>query len=123
MPPQSRLTVKNVHEVTIVTFSETSIIEAQLIENIKREMFALVEDQERSKLVLNLSKVQYLSSSALGVLIPLHEKTKERGGRLILCGVNQDIRKVFKITKLDKLFTFKKDETDALAEFGVRATP
>ena len=119
MPPQSRLVGQTIKDVTVVTFNESSIVDPQLIESIKRELFKLVDKQNRGKLILDLSKVQYLSSTALGVLIPLHEKTQKLKGRLVLCGVNPDIRKVFKITKLEKLFTFKNTEGDALSEFGV----
>ena len=119
MPPQPRLVVQTIKDVTLVTFTDSSVIDAQFIESIRRELFDLVDKQNRSRLILDLSKVQYLSSSALGVLIPLHEKIKKLKGRLVLCGVNSDIRKVFKITKLEKLFAFKSTEGDALSEFGV----
>ena len=122
MPAPSRLLVQSIRDVTMVTFSDSSIVDLQLIESIRKELFELVEKQNRAKLVLDLSKVQYLSSSALGVLIPLHELTKKLKGRLVLCGVSADIMKVFKITRLDKLFTFKALEGDALTEFGITAT-
>ncbi len=119
MPPPSRMLVQSIKDVTIVTFADPSVVDTQLIENIRKELFELVEKQNRSKLILDLSKVQYLSSSALGVLIPLHELTKKLKGRLVLCGVNADIMKVFKITRLDRLFIFRLTESDALAEFGI----
>jgi anti-sigma B factor antagonist len=119
MPPQSRLIVQFLKDVTVVTFTDSSIVDAQLIESLRREMFGLVEKQNPCKLILDLGKVQYLSSSALGVLIPLHDRIQKLKGRLVLCGVSSDIMKVFKITRLDKLFTFKNTESDALSEFGV----
>ncbi|MFH0982576.1 MAG: STAS domain-containing protein [Planctomycetota bacterium] len=119
MPPPSRLVVQTIKDVTVVTFTDTSVVDAQLIEGIKRELFDLVDQQKRGKLVLDMTKVQYLSSSALGVLIPLHEKTAKLKGRLVLCSVSPDIMKVFKITKLDKIFSFKNTASDALADFGV----
>ena len=119
MPPQSRLAVQDFNDVTLVTLNETSVVDLQLIENIRRELFDLVDKQNRKKLVVDLSKVQHLSSSALGVLIPLHEKTQKLKGQLVLCGVNPNIMKVFKITRLDKIFSFKRTESDALSEFGV----
>ncbi len=122
MPPQARLIVQTVKDVTLVTVTEPSIIDARLIEGIKGELFELVDKQNRRKLVLDMTKVQYLSSSALGLLIPVHEKTQKLKGLLVLCGVNPKIKKVFKITKLDKLFTFAETEGDALAQFGVSIT-
>jgi anti-anti-sigma regulatory factor len=53
------------------------------------------------------------------VLIPLREKTQELKGDLILCGVQPPIRKVFKITKLEKQFKFCNSEAEALAALNV----
>ena len=39
-------------------------------------------------------------------------------GELVICGMNKDLRKVFKITNLDKLFKFADDEPGALELLG-----
>ena len=122
MPAPSKLVVQTIKDVTCVTFADASIVDAQLIDSIKKELFELVDKQNRRKMILDMSKVQYLSSSALGVLIPLNEKIISLKGILFLCGVNADILKVFKITKLDKIFKFRKTEGEALAELGVTGT-
>lgn len=119
MPPQAKLIVQTVKDVTLVTFSDSSIIDTQLIEAIGRELIALVDKQNRRKMVIDLTKVQHLSSSALGALLPVSEKARKLKGKVVLCGVNPTIRRVFKITNLDKLFTFADTEADALSEFGV----
>ena len=43
MAPQSRLTVRNLKDVTLVTLSDTSVVAPQVIDSIKRELFELVE--------------------------------------------------------------------------------
>lgn len=119
MPSQSIIAVQNIKHVALVSLAESSVVAPQLIDSIKRELFALVDEENCKTIVLDLQKVQYLSSSALGVLIPLHGKLQTLKGRLILCSVNSDIMKVFEITKLNKLFIFKNTTSDALAELGV----
>ena len=115
MPAQSKLVVQTIKDVTCVTFTDASVVDAHLIESIRKELFDLVDNQNRRKLVLDMAKVQYLSSSALGVLIPLNEKVLKLKGGLFLCGVNPEIMKVFKITNLDRLFEFF-DTTEKAAE-------
>jgi anti-sigma B factor antagonist len=39
------------------------------------------------------------------------------GGRLVLCNIDPQIREVFEITRLDKLFVIKNDEQEALQVF------
>jgi anti-sigma B factor antagonist len=58
-----------------------------------------------------------MSSAALGKLITLNKKVQTAGGRLVLCNIRQEIREVFEITKLDKLFVIKRDEQEALQVF------
>jgi anti-sigma B factor antagonist len=119
MPAPSRLVIQTIKDVTCVTITDSSVVDAQLIEGIKKELFELVDKQDRRKLTLDMSKVQYLSSTALGVLIPLNEKILKLKGSLYLCGVSPEIMKVFKITKLDKIFKFKNTEGEALSDLGV----
>ena len=45
-----------------------------------------------------------MSSSALGMLITLHKRIRERGGELRLCGIQPAILEVFVITRLNEIF-------------------
>ena len=63
--------------------------------------------------------MQFLSSSALGRLILLQKSAASAKGRLVLCAIAKEIFEVFKITKLDKVFTVKEDAKAALKMFGV----
>jgi anti-sigma B factor antagonist len=67
--------------------------------------------------VLNFSSVGFMSSAALGKLITLDKKVKAKGGVLKLCNIKPEIYEVFAITRLDRLFDIKKDESEALAAF------
>ena len=80
-------------------------------------MFRLVEDEKKSKLVLNFTKVDFLSSAALGKLITLDKKVKAASGKLKLSNIRPEIYEVFAITKLNKLFDIKTDEAEAIAAF------
>ena len=119
MPSQSPLTVRQVRHVTVVTFSEPSIVDARVIETVRSELTSLVEKEEHRRLVIDLSRVQHLSSAALGVLVPLQNLLQERQGKLVLCGLRKEIAKVFKLTALHKWFTIREDEEAALSDFGI----
>jgi anti-sigma B factor antagonist len=115
----ARLLIEDVKGVAVVTFNDTSVVDAQHIEDIRRQLMELVAQKNKTRVVLDMSRVSHLSSTALGVLIPLGQKAKELKGGLVLCGVQPPIRKLFKITKLEKQFRFCDDETEALADFNV----
>ena len=117
MPGLRRLEINEVGEVTVVHFRDQKIIEDLGIQELGQELFHLVEGEDRKKLVLNFSQVDFLSSAALGKLITLDKKVKGRGGMLKLCNIRAEIYEVFAITRLNKLFDIREDEADALAAF------
>lgn len=101
--------------LTRVEFTERSIIDEVVIQQIGQQIVALVEAQQAPKLLLDFSGVQHLSSAALGVLITVNSKVKARGGKMALCQIAKPIFEVFRITKLDKLFQVH-DTADAAAQ-------
>ncbi len=115
MATYRRLVINEVGDVTVVHFRDQKIIEDLRIQELGQELFQLVETENRKKLVLNFSSVDFLSSAALGVLIKLDKKVKAKQGRLALCCIRPEIFEVFKITNLNRVFIIKADESDALA--------
>jgi anti-sigma B factor antagonist len=112
-----RIEMAEVDDVTVVHFRDQKIIEDLGIQELGQELFHLVEGENRVKLVLNFSSVDFLSSAALGKLITLDKKVKARDGILKLCNIRPEIYEVFAITRLNRLFDIKEDEADALAAF------
>ncbi len=117
MAEYRRLEVKEVGDVTVVRFRDQKIIEDINIQELGRELFQLVEVENREKILLNFSAVDFLSSAALGKLITLDKKVKAHGGALKLSNIRPEIYQVFDITKLNRLFDIKDDEADALAAY------
>ncbi len=112
-----RLDVREVGDVTVVRFRDNKIIEDINIQELGQELFQLVETENRKKLLLNFSTVDFLSSAALGKLITLDKKVRAAAGTLKLSNIRAEIYEVFTITKLNRLFDIKADEADALAAF------
>jgi anti-sigma B factor antagonist len=117
MAVHRRLQVSEVGDITVVRFVDRKILDEVNIQELGQELFQLVEDEGRQRLLLNFSTVEFLSSAALGKLITLDKKVKSRKGELRLSNIRPEIYEVFAITKLNKLFNIKDDEADALASF------
>ncbi|TWT96189.1 putative anti-sigma factor antagonist BtrV [Botrimarina colliarenosi] len=115
MSTPQRITLTNSGDVTVVTFNDSKIIDDQSIQELGQELAALVEGDDRDKIVLNFAAVEFLSSAALGKLISFEKKSRSKKVKLILTNIRPEIYEVFAITKLTKLFTIKDDEADALA--------
>ena len=63
----------------------------------------------------------FLASQMLGVLIALDNKSRQIKGKVVLCGLRPKLKKVFKITRLDKRLIFAEDEQEAMGKLGVTA--
>ena len=116
-PRRRRLEAEEIGDVTVVSFMDRKILDEPNIQIIGEQLFSLVDDSGRKKLLLNFGNVEYMSSAALGKLITLDRKLKAAGGRLVLCNIDPQIREVFEITKLDTVFIIREDEQEALQMF------
>ena len=118
MAGHRRLEVSEVGDVTVVRFVDRKILDVTNIHELGKELFALVEEQNKKKLLLNFTTVEFLSSETLGELIKLEKKVKQHTGRLLLSNIKPEIYEVFAITRLNKLFDIRDDEAEALKAFS-----
>ena len=109
-----RLDIEESGDVTIAKFVDKKILDEGNIQIIGNQLFSLVEDDARTKIILDFSNVEYLSSAALGKLITMDKKVKAAKGKLRLSTVRPDIYEVFAITKLNKLFDMRDNLEQAL---------
>lgn len=70
---------------------------------LKQQIISLLDSGVRH-MTVDLSRVEYLDSTALGVLIGGLKRLRERDGTLDLICPNSRIRRIFEITGLDKIF-------------------
>lgn len=116
-PRRRRLEVEDIGDVTVVNFTDKKILDEQNIQVIGEQLFSLVDELGRRKILLNFRNVEYLSSAALGKFITLNKKINGVSGKLVLCNIDPQIYEVFEITKLNKLFNIQKEEQDGLQAF------
>lgn len=110
-----RVQIAESGDVTVVKFVDRKILDEVNIQELGQELFKLVEQDNRQKVILNFSNVEFLSSAALGKLITFEKKVRKNSAILILTNIRPEIYEVFAITRLNKLFAIKNDEADALA--------
>ncbi len=95
-------------------------VDGQLIvgnrHELKEKVLQALEQGER-KLLVDFSNTGYIDSSGLGALVSLSKKIRESGGELKLAGLNEDLRTLFELTKLDTLFTIVESPEEAVASF------
>jgi len=116
-PTGQRLKVEQAGEVAVVNFLDKRILDEPTIQAIAEQLFSLVDEAGKRKVLLNFSNVEYMSSAALGKLINLHKKLTTLKGQLTMCNVIPQILEVFTITRLDKVFKIYPNEDAALETY------
>lgn len=71
-------------------------------------------NQGVKKAIINMSKVKYMNSSGIGVLITIYTKFKNRTGEAVVCNVAETIMKLLVMTKLDAVIKIYPTENEAL---------
>jgi anti-anti-sigma factor len=122
MMTQPHFSVEDYAGVKLVKFTESAILETAAIQEMGRGLYALAEQGNKPRLVLDFSGVKILSSYMLGILLTLQGKARSNKGGLGLCGLRSELMRVFTITGLDKVFQFHSDDVEGLAAFGVPAS-
>lgn len=95
-------------------------VDGQLIVGNRQELKDLVIqalDTGNRKILIDFSRTGYIDSSGLGALVALSKRVREVGGELRLSGLNEDLRSLFELTKLDTLFAIADTPEQALAGF------
>jgi anti-sigma B factor antagonist len=95
-------------------------VDGQLIVGNRHELKELVQaalDRGDRRLLIDFSQTGYIDSSGLCALVSISKRIRESGGELRLAVLNEDLRSLFELTKLDTLFTITETPEQALATF------
>lgn len=85
-------------------------------QELKDKVLGRLEQGDR-RFLIDFTASSYIDSSGLGVLVSLSKKIREAGGALRLAGLNEDLRTLFELTKLDTLFQIAETRARALSDF------
>jgi len=89
--------------IIIAELADRKVLDEMSISQIGDQLSAMVVESESPKLVLDFSAVSQMSSSALGMLITVHKRIREKRGQLRLCGIQPSIYEVFVITRINEI--------------------
>lgn len=97
-------------------------VEGQLVAGNRQQLKDAVLpeiDRGARRFIIDFADTGYIDSAGLGVLVSLSKKIRESDGTLRLTNLNEDLRTLFELTKLDTLFSFGGGE--GLADSGATA--
>jgi len=106
---------------TAVVFQTPSLMNQADVERLRGDLVRMVDEEKRTRLILDFAQVQFLSSQVVGLLLSLLKKvtalkSADGGAELVLCGLRPQVLDLLKITRLDRLLTIKPTRKEAIAE-------
>ena len=113
----SALIVEEQKGTYVCEFTHNRILDETNIKEIGDVLSSLIDSREKPRILLDFVNVDHLSSAALGMLINVNNRIKQRSGQLRLCKIQPPILEVFAITKLNRLFKILATRDEAMESF------
>ena len=109
-------------EITVDKIGDVAIAELPVEEldasnagELKRDIAPLLE--ANTKLVIDLGRLRFVDSSGLGAFISCLRKLNAKGGDLKLCGMSKQVRAVFELVRMHRIFDIFGTREEALRAF------
>jgi anti-sigma B factor antagonist len=109
------LKVEEKNDVVIIQVKEERL-DAHNSGELKSQMLSLFEEG-KNHIVIDLGEVRFVDSSGLGALVSGFKNASARNGNLKLCGLQPQVKSMFELTRLHRVFEIFSGVEDALASF------
>ncbi|MDD4494189.1 MAG: STAS domain-containing protein [Eubacteriales bacterium] len=81
----------------------TGEVDIYTSQNLKEKLYNIL-DSTKQDVIINCSSLSYIDSTGLGILVGALKKAKQMGCNITISNLKDNIKKLFLITGLDKLF-------------------
>ncbi len=97
-------------------------LEGELMGGTEKDQFRGLVDEaiknNKNKVIVDMSKVKWMNSSGLGMLMSALTSLRSSGGDLKLANVSENVRRPIQITRLDSVFEEFDSIEEAMATFA-----
>ena len=69
-------------------------------------------ERDAKTILVDLSDVTFMDSSGLGALVTALKAVRATGGKLCICSVNEQVKILFELTSMDRVFEIFRDQSD-----------
>jgi len=109
-----KMKVNTYMDVAVVDLREKAL-DASNSEKFKKSMAETLESHD--KVVIDLSRVEFVDSSGCGALLSCLRQLGDRGGDLKLCGVQKNVERLFELVRMNRIIDVYPSKEDALKGF------
>ncbi|MFD2672834.1 anti-sigma F factor antagonist [Marinicrinis sediminis] len=86
---------------------------------VRSRMEEVIEQGNRPHVILSMKELTFMDSSGLGVILGRYKQLSNRGGKMVVCDMNESVYRLFEMSGLFKILTIEENEEHALSSLGV----
>ncbi|WP_413159988.1 STAS domain-containing protein [Capilliphycus salinus ALCB114379] len=98
-----------------------NILDGTKASQFRQEISNLV-DQGAKIILIDFEGVTFMDSSGLGALVLALKTVRAAGGKLMVCSINEQIKILFELTSMDKVFEIFKDREDFESKYAAQSS-
>jgi len=114
MQPQ-RYEISQQQSVQVLSLALPDVMDAMEIDGLIESVLRALEGKSQQPWVMDLSDVAYMGSAMLGLMVNVRQRIVQGGGKLVLCGMSQQLLRIFQSCSLERLFTIAKTRPEAMS--------
>lgn len=103
-------------ENDVAVIALTGSLDVAVQKQFKQELDDMIKKTD-GDVVLDFSAVTFIDSSCLGALVSLVKDVRESRGDIKICAPTDEVRSIFQITRLDRVFALHDSRKEAIDDF------
>ncbi|MCF4966566.1 STAS domain-containing protein [Nostoc sp. CMAA1605] len=102
--------------LTVKVIEPAGILDGIRGNQLRREISDIL-DSGVEVLLIDMKQVKFIDSSGLGSLVSAMQLVRNTNTKLFLCSINDQVRMLFELTKMDRIFRVFLDQDDFHSQF------
>lgn len=103
-------------EAAVLIHVKEERLDAHNSGELKSQMLSLFEEG-KTNIVVDLEEVRFVDSSGLGSLVSGFKNASARNGNLKLCGLQPQVKSMFELTRLHRVFEIYQNVEETMESF------
>jgi anti-anti-sigma factor len=106
--------VQSDNSVNILEMDLPEYLDSADFDRLNESLLGVLESHKTRSWVIDLSKVNYLGSAMLGMMVNFRQRVNSVKGRLVICGVSPRLLEIIRTCCMDRLFSIAKTRAEAI---------
>jgi anti-anti-sigma factor len=111
------MNIKEIKNDKVTILAVEGRIDSGTSAELEKALITLIETDGIKNILMDLSAMDYISSAGLRVLLMAAKRTGKLGGKVVLAGLNANVREVFDISGFSNIFSIYDSQAEAVKTF------